>query len=184
MKIQSTSVDGCFVLEPVVHGDNRGYFMETFKKSLLQNKGIIHNIAQENESMSSQYISRGLHLQTHPCEMAKMRRVTSGRVIDICLDVRTQSPTYGKCSLVLLSDTNKKSHFIPRGCAAGLITLEDNTQFVYSCDNEYAPNTEIGYHLHSILPNLEKFCQDNSISIDIRNLIMSEKDKNLPFFKQ
>ncbi|MEM6516583.1 MAG: dTDP-4-dehydrorhamnose 3,5-epimerase [Bacteroidota bacterium] len=177
MKVKESFLKGCFVIEPTVFEDERGYFFESFnEKKFSELTGWDVKFVQDNESKSSKGVLRGLHFQTGKYEQAKLVRVINGSVLDVCVDLRRDSPTFGKHFSILLSESNKKQLFIPRGFAHGFVVLENHTIFNYKCDNYYNKASEDG-----IIYN------DKALSIDwhIPNaeLIFSEKDKALRTFK-
>lgn len=172
---EKTHIDGVYIITPKVFGDNRGYFMETYKQSDFEEAGIFCNFLQDNQSKSRKGVLRGLHFQkTYP--QAKLVRVIKGEVYDVAVDLRKESPTYGKYIGVLLSDENKKQFFIPRGFAHGFLVLSDEAEFVYKCDNLYHPEDEGGL-----------IYNDPDVNIDWPqgfDLMLSEKDKNYPTLKE
>ena len=176
MKVVQTKIHGCFIVEPKVFKDERGYFYESFNKILWEKhtKSNI-NFVQDNESSSSKGVLRGLHFQMGEHAQAKLVRVIKGKVQDVCVDLRKNSPTFGQYLTIELSEENKKQLFIPRGFAHGFLVLEDDTIFSYKCDNFYNKSSEAG-----IIYN------DSTLNIDWnfpeRELIISEKDKALPTF--
>jgi dTDP-4-dehydrorhamnose 3,5-epimerase len=144
MVFQETSIKGVFVIEPKVFNDARGYFFESWKKSEFeQNIGKVEFV-QENESKSSYGVLRGLHYQKGEYSQAKLVRVIKGRVLDVAVDIRRSSPTFGQHVMVELSDENKRQFFIPRGFAHGFLVLSDEAIFTYKVDNVYAPQSEAG----------------------------------------
>jgi len=177
MKIEETYLKGCFVISPDVIKDERGYFFESFNKKLFKElTGVSLNFVQDNQSKSSKGVLRGLHYQTGECAQAKLVRVIKGKVLDVCVDLRRDSKTFGKHFSIVLDDTENKQLYIPRGFAHGFLVLEDETIFTYKCDNFYNKSSEKG-----ILYN------DSSINIDwsfpVDQLILSSKDKSLPTFE-
>ena len=176
MNYIQTDIEGPLIIEPKVFGDNRGYFFESFSlRDFEANVGPIHFV-QDNESLSvKKGVLRGLHFQKGNAAQAKLLRVVKGSVLDVAVDIRPDSPTYGKYVSVVLSGENKRQFFIPRGFAHGFLVLEDNTIFQYKCDNFYAPETEGSYAWNS--PDLGI---DWGISSD--EVILSEKDKRAPVF--
>lgn len=162
-----TEIDGVVIIEPKVFGDNRGYFMETYNEADFKNAGLNYKFVQDNQSKSRKGVLRGLHFQkTH--QQAKLVRVIQGEVFDVAVDLRKDSPTYGKWVGVLLSDKNQKMFMIPRGFAHGFVVLSDTAEFVYKCDEFYHPEDEGG-----LLWN------DKDIGIDWPfdgEVILSEKD--------
>ena len=168
-----TKIDGVIIVEPKVFGDNRGYFMETYEKRKFAEGGITADFVQDNQSMSTKGVLRGLHFQkTHP--QAKLVRVIQGSVYDVAVDLRNGSPTYGEYVGVVLSSENKKQLFIPRGFAHGFLVLSDIAEFVYKCDDFYYPSDEGG-----IMWN------DPEVGVEwplakIEEIKLSEKDKKNP----
>ena len=140
-----TNIPDVVVIEPKVHGDNRGYFTETFREDKLEEfLGYKINFCQDNESKSSKGVLRGLHYQLAPYSQTKLVRVIKGRVLDVAVDIRKGSPTYGKHVSVELSDTNKLQLLVPRGFAHGFVVLEDDTIFAYKVDNYYSSQNDRG----------------------------------------
>ena len=137
-------ISGLRVIEPDVHVDGRGYFAETYNAQRYADAGIDAVFVQDNESRSSKGVVRGLHWQAAPHTQAKLVRVVSGAVLDVLVDVRKGSPTFGRHVSVYLSGENHKQVFVPRGLAHGFIALEDDTVFSYKCDNLYCPEAERG----------------------------------------
>ena len=138
-----TEIEGVFVIEPKVFGDNRGFFMETYKQSDFEEAGLKYNFIQDNQSRSHKGVLRGLHYQKkYP--QAKLVRVIQGEVFDVAVDLRKGSPTYGKWIGAILSAENKKMFLIPRGFAHGFLVLSDTAEFVYKCDEVYHPEDEGG----------------------------------------
>lgn len=171
---EKTHIDGVFIITPKIYGDNRGYFMETYKQNNFEEAGITCHFLQDNQSKSRKGVLRGLHFQkTYP--QAKLVRVIKGEVYDVAVDLRKDSPTYGKYIGVVLSEENKKQFFVPRGFAHGFLVLSEEAEFVYKCDNLYHPEDECG-----IIYN------DKDINIawpEGFEILLSEKDKALPTFK-
>lgn len=176
MEYIKLDIEGPVVIRPVKHKDARGYFMETFRlDEFKKNVGDV-NFVQENESRSTKGVIRGLHFQAPPFAQAKLVRCVMGRVLDVAVDIRVGSPTYGKFVAVELSEENNTQLFVPRGFAHGFSVLSDVAVFQYKCDNYYAPQAEGGI---SIL--------DKSIGIDWglnpEESILSEKDTKHPNLK-
>ena len=155
MTFTRTEIPDVVVIEPTVHGDSRGYFVETFRQDKLeeflgylpngqQGTKLKINFCQDNESKSSKGVLRGLHYQLPPYAQTKLVRVISGRVLDVAVDIRKNSPTFGKYVAVELSGENKKQLLIPRGFAHGFVVLEDDTVFAYKVDNYYSPECDRG----------------------------------------
>ncbi len=169
-----TSIKDVYVIEPKIYGDNRGYFMETYKESDFYQVGLHNRFIQDNQSKSKKGVLRGLHFQkTYP--QAKLVRVLEGEVFDVAVDLRKDSPTYGKYVGVVLSEENKKMFMIPRGFAHGFVVMSETATFTYKCDELYHPEDEGG-----IMWN------DPEIGIDWPNVgevLLSEKDKKHPFLR-
>lgn len=177
MTVKETHLSGCFVIEPQVFGDDRGYFFESFNQKAFEEKiGLEINFVQDNQSMSQRGVLRGLHFQKGAFAQAKLVRVIKGKVLDVVVDVRPESATYGQSFSIVLSEENQKQLFVPRGFAHGFSVLEDNTIFSYKCDNYYNKESEGG-----IIYN------DKDLNIDWKlseaEVQLSEKDKLLPEFK-
>lgn len=175
-KFTETKINGVYIIEPKVFGDNRGYFMETYNKEHFAEAGLTMNFVQDNESSSSKGVLRGLHFQTKHTQ-GKLVRVTKGEVFDVAVDLRKGSPTYGQWEGVVLSAENKKQFYIPEGFAHGFLVLSDHAIFNYKCTDFYCPEGEGG-----VLWN------DPYIGIEwpldgIDNIILSEKDKVHPTLK-
>ncbi len=174
MKIEDTKLNGCFLITPLLFTDNRGYFYESFNKRILDEAiGYQVNFVQDNQSQSSYGVIRGLHLQIGLDAQAKLVRVIEGEILDVVVDVRDSSSTYGMSASFELSETNKKQLFVPKGFAHGFIVLSKKATIHYKADNYYAPKSESG-----IIYN------DKNLNIDWRlpseDIITSEKDLLLP----
>lgn len=166
-----TEIEGVYVIEPKVFGDNRGYFMETYKETDFKAAGLDYKFVQENQSSSRKGVLRGLHFQkTFP--QAKLVRVLSGEVFDVAVDLRKNSKTYGKWVGVLLSGENKKQFMIPRGFAHGFVVVSDYAEFAYKCDELYHPEDEGGIAWND--PDVEIKWPE------VGEIIFSEKDKKNP----
>lgn len=145
MNVIRTDIEGVVVIEPQVFGDERGYFFESFNaERFLAQTGLRVEFVQDNESRSKRGVLRGLHFQREPYAQAKLVRVVQGRVIDVAVDIRPGSPTFGKYVATELSGENHRQMFIPKGFAHGYVVLEDNTVFQYKCDEYYHPEVEDG----------------------------------------
>jgi len=170
MKITTTAIEGVVILEPKVFGDERGYFFESFSQREFEEKVCKTTFVQDNESSSRYGVLRGLHFQKSPHAQAKLVRVVKGKVLDIAVDIRKGSPTFGHHVSTELSGENKRQLFIPRGFAHGFAVLSDEVVFQYKCDRYYVPHSEGG-----ILWN------DPALGIDWKlpeeDVILSEKDK-------
>lgn len=171
---ERTKIKDLYIISPVVYGDNRGYFMETYNKAELEQIGLYYDFVQDNQSSSSKGVLRGLHFQkTHP--QAKLVRVLKGEVFDVAVDLRKDSETYGQWVGVLLSEDNKKQFLIPRGFAHGFMVVSDYAEFAYKCDDLYHPEDEGGLMYN-----------DPDINIKwpkTEFIILSEKDQKHPSFK-
>ena len=169
-----TKIKGVYIIDVKTYGDERGYFMETYKESDFAVAGLDYKFVQDNQSSSKKGVLRGLHFQkTHP--QAKLVRVLSGEVFDVAVDLRKNSETYGKWAGVLLSAENHRQFMIPRGFAHGFLVVSDYAEFAYKCDDFYHPDDEGG-----IMWN------DPDIGIDwgdVSGVILSEKDKKHPLLK-
>ena len=145
MQFTRTNISDVIIIEPKVHGDDRGYFVETFRADKLEEfLGYKINFCQDNESKSSKGVLRGLHYQLPPHAQTKLVRVIQGRVLDVAVDIRKNSATFGKYVAVELSAENKKQMLVPRGFAHGFVVLEDDTIFAYKVDNYYSPECDRG----------------------------------------
>lgn len=168
-----TKIKGVYIIDVRTYGDNRGYFMETYKESDFKEAGLDYNFVQDNQSSSRKGVLRGLHFQKkHP--QAKLVRVIKGEVFDVAVDLRKGSPTYGQWVGAVLSEENKRQFMIPRGFAHGFVVLSDYAEFTYKCDDLYHPEDEGG-----ILWN------DPTIGVEwpeVGDVILSEKDKVQPLF--
>ena len=142
MNIITTPIENLLVLEPKVFEDERGYFFESFNKKKLEHIGIKESFVQDNQSLSNKNVLRGLHFQAPPFAQGKLVRVITGSVLDIAVDIRKESATYGKYFSAILSEQNKKMFWIPPGFAHGFLTLEDQTIFSYKCSGDYNPSSE------------------------------------------
>ena len=178
MNFVRTEIEDVVVIEPKVHGDDRGYFVETFREDKLEDfLGYKINFCQDNESKSAKGVLRGIHYQLPPFSQTKLVRVIQGRVLDVAVDIREGSPTFGKHVAVELSAKNKKQLFVPRGFAHGFVVLEDDTIFTYKVDNYYSPECDRG-----VLFSDEALGIDWILNIDELNL--SAKDKVQPKLAQ
>ena len=176
-KITKSEIEGVFTVEPTVFGDERGYFMETYNENDFKEEGIDLTFVQDNQSKSSKGVLRGLHLQVN-YPQGKLVRVIKGEVFDVGVDLRADSPTYGKWFGVVLSDENKKQLFIPPKFAHGFLVLSDEAEFVYKCTEFYHGEDESGIKW-----------DDEDIGIDwpldgIDEVILSDKDKQWKSFKE
>ena len=174
MNFIRTDIPDVVICEPKVHGDERGYFVETFRADKLEEfLGYKINFCQDNESKSSRGVLRGLHYQLAPAAQTKLVRVIQGRVLDVAVDIRKNSPTFGKHVAVELTSENKRQMLVPRGFAHGFVVLEDDTVFAYKVDNYYSPENDRGISF-----------SDEALNIDwqvpLSELNLSAKDKVQP----
>ena len=169
MEVIKTAIEGLVIIEPKVFKDARGYFFESFSQREFEQKVRKINFVQDNESMSSYGVMRGLHFQRPPYSQSKLVRCVKGRVLDVAVDIRKGSPTYGKHVAVELSEDNHRQFFVPRGFAHGFVVLSETAVFQYKCDNFYAPEADGGINI-----------KDESLGIDwqiaIEDALLSEKD--------
>lgn len=177
MKVVETNLKGCFVIEPTVFGDDRGSFFESFNKQRFFDLTGIHiDFVQDNQSLSQRGVLRGLHFQKGEFVQAKLVRVIKGKVLDIVVDIRKESETYGDVFSIELSGENNKQLFVPRGFAHGFSVLEDQTIFSYKCDNYYNKESEGGIIYNDAELNIDW-------KLSSKEILLSEKDKVLPNFK-
>ncbi len=177
MKFIRTKIEDVVIIEPAVHGDHRGYFVETFRQDKLEDfLGFKLNFCQDNESKSSYGVLRGLHYQMPPFSQTKLVRVIEGNVLDVAVDIREGSPTFGNHVAVELTGENKRQLFVPRGFAHGFVVLSDSATFAYKVDNYYSPENDRGIAF-----------DDPSIGIDWiverEKLNLSQKDTKQPLLK-
>jgi len=177
MQFKRTKIRDVVIIEPKVHGDERGYFVETFRLDKLEDfLGFKLNFCQDNESKSSKGVIRGLHYQLAPSAQTKLVRVIQGSVLDVAVDIREGSPTFGEYVAVKLTQENKKQLFVPRGFAHGFVVLEDDTIFAYKVDNYYSPKNDRGIAF-----------DDEAIGVDWilerDELKLSDKDTKQPLLK-
>jgi len=171
LKFTPQSIPEVILIEPTAHGDDRGYFVETFKQDKFENTiGYRVNFIQDNESKSTNGVLRGLHYQLPPYTQAKLVRVIKGRVLDVAVDIRKSSPTFGQHVSVELNSKNKHQLFIPRGFAHGFLVLSDSAIFSYKVDNYYSPNFERGIAFNDKKLNIDWIMSKNKIKL-------SDKDK-------
>lgn len=177
MEVIKTNIEGVVIIEPRVFADDRGYFFESFSQREFDEKVRPIRFVQDNESMSTRGVMRGLHFQRPPYAQSKLVRCVRGAVLDVAVDIRKGSPTYGQHVAVELSAENHRQLFIPRGFAHGFAVLTDQAVFQYKCDNLYAPQADGGIQL-----------MDRSLAIDWivepDSVILSEKDKKHPMLAE
>ncbi|MBC2850952.1 dTDP-4-dehydrorhamnose 3,5-epimerase [Cetobacterium sp. 8H] len=176
-----TGIKDLIVIEPTVFGDNRGFFMESYSKKDFSEIGLDMEFVQDNHSKSKKGVLRGLHFQTEHVQ-GKLVRVTAGSVLDVAVDLREGSETFGKYFLAELTAENKKMFYIPPGFAHGFLTLEDNTEFLYKCTDYYAPEFDSGVLWNDsdigIEWNFEKY------NLSVEEILLSEKDKKQQTLKE
>ncbi|HBG40969.1 MAG TPA: dTDP-4-dehydrorhamnose 3,5-epimerase, partial [Porphyromonadaceae bacterium] len=177
MTIIPTTIPSVVIIEPKVFGDERGYFFESFSEKIFREKVCDTHFVQDNESKSSYGVLRGLHFQKPPFAQAKLVRVIKGAVLDVAVDIRKGSPTFGQHVAVELTAENKRQLFLPRGFAHGFVVLSPETLFQYKCDEYYHPESEGGIRW-----------DDPSLKIDWKiaekDILLSEKDKKNPFLQE
>lgn len=178
MNIIQAPINGLLVIEPKVWKDNRGYFYESYNAKLFADAGITSNFVQDNQSFSEKGALRGLHAQKAPFAQGKLVRVIQGSVLDIAVDIRKESPTYGQHFSIELSGENHKQLWIPAGFLHGFLTLEDNTIFTYKVSNYYDKSSEIGVMWNDADLNINW-----STELPKEQFLLSEKDQILPLFK-
>lgn len=172
MEFIKTEIDGVWIIEPKVFNDERGYFFESFKQAEFdQHIGYHVDFIQDNESKSSYGVLRGLHYQEDDTAQAKLVRVIKGKVVDVAVDLRKSSPTFGKYVMVELSEDNKRQFFVPRGFAHGFLVLSDEAVFTYKVDNVYSPKTEASIKWNDETVGI-------TWPIDTKDVILSDKDLN------
>lgn len=177
MQIQHTPIAGCFILIPKVIKDERGYFFERFNQRVFENlTGKSVNFVQDNESLSVYGVIRGLHGQKGEAAQAKLVSVSQGRILDVVVDIRPDSPTFGKTFSIELSEENKKQLFVPKGLLHGFSVLSKKAKFLYKCDAFYDQEAEIGLRYNDPKLNIDW-------KIPVEDQIISEKDQHLPFFE-
>ena len=171
MTFTRTVIPDVVIIEPKVHGDSRGYFVETFVSNKLEEfLGYQINFCQDNESKSSKGVLRGLHYQLPPFAQTKLVRVIHGRVLDVAVDIRKNSPTFGKYVAVELSGENKKQLLIPRGFAHGFVVLEDDTVFAYKVDNYYSPECDRGIAFDDKNLNIDWILNHDELNLSAKDI--------------
>lgn len=173
MELIKTDIEGVVILEPRVFTDARGYFFESFNRKAFEELVGQVDFVQDNESCSSRGVMRGLHFQRPPHAQAKLVRCVRGSVLDVAVDIRKASPTYGKHVVCLLTEHNHRQFFIPRGFAHGFAVLSDTAVFQYKCDNYYHPEADGGISIVDPLLDIDW-------RLDLNEAILSEKDKKQP----
>ena len=176
MKFIETKISDLIIIEPTVFGDARGYFLESYNQKKFEEVVGKTSFVQDNESKSSKGVLRGLHFQKPPFEQAKLVRCIDGEVLDVAVDIRKNSKTYGKHVSVLLSGENKRQLFVPRGFAHGFLVLSDSATFAYKVDNIYAPEYDSGIKYNDKDLNINWSLTENEFQLSL-------KDNNLSFFE-
>ena len=176
MKFIKTAIPDVYIIEPLVFEDDRGYFLESFNLEKFEENVYPIKFLQDNESKSSRGVLRGLHFQKPPFSQAKIVRCIEGCVMDVAVDIRKGSPTYGKHVAVELSGENKRQLFVPRGFAHGFSVLSENAVFAYKVDNTYAPESDSGIRYDDKELNIDWGLNKEEVQLSV-------KDKNLTFFK-
>jgi dTDP-4-dehydrorhamnose 3,5-epimerase len=177
MKFIKTEISDVYIIEPSVFGDNRGYFLESFNLEKFKENIYSIKFVQDNESKSSKGVLRGLNFQKPPFEQAKLVRCIEGKVIDVAVDIRKGSPTYGMHVAIELSGENKRQLFVPRGFAHGFLVLSDSATFAYKVDNTYAPEFDAGIRWNDKELNIQWGMEDSIVKV-------SAKDAELPFLSE
>lgn len=175
LKVTPVKIKGLFLIEPIVHQDSRGFFLESYNEESFIRNGLNYTFIQDNHSLSRESgVIRGLHYQLNPKAQTKLVRATAGAIYDVAVDLRKDSETFGQWAGFILSEENKRQLLIPKGFAHGFCTLTTDTQVMYKVDDYYSPE-----HDRGIIWNDEEF----NINWPVSNPILSEKDKNHPKFK-
>ena len=175
MPFSKTDIPGLLVFQPRVFEDDRGYFFESFNEKIFQEAGVDARFVQDNQAYSGRGVLRGLHYQKMPYTQAKLVRVLEGEVLDVAVDIRKGSPTYGRHFSTILSGNNKKQLFVPRGFAHGYVVLSETAVFFYKCDNFYSKEHEDG-----IRPDCPVL--DIDWKYDLSKAIIAERDRGFPVF--
>ena len=176
MKFIDTKIEGITIIQPIVFGDARGYFFESYNQKKFEEVVGKISFVQDNESKSSKGVLRGLHFQKPPFNQAKLVRCIEGRVMDVVVDIRKGSPTYGKHVAIELTGENKRQLFVPRGFAHGFSVLSDTAVFAYKVDNRYAPAFDAGIRYDDKELNIDWGLPEEDVQLSV-------KDENLSFFK-
>ena len=184
MTFTRTAIPDVIIIEPQVHGDERGYFVETFRADKLEEfLGYKINFCQDNESKSSRGVLRGLHYQLAPSAQTKLVRVISGSVLDVAVDIRKGSPTFGQHVAVELSAENKRQLLVPRGFAHGFVVLEDDTVFAYKVDNYYSPENDRGILFSDEALNIEWQVAHNELNLSSKDNVQPKLSETEDIFE-
>ena len=184
MEFIRTNIPDVIIIEPKVHGDHRGYFVETFRADKLEEfLGFKLNFGQDNESKSSKGVLRGLHYQLPPHAQTKLVRVIAGRVLDVAVDIRRNSPTFGQHVAVELSADNKKQMLVPRGFAHGFVVLEDDTIFAYKVDNYYSPECDRGIAFNDPALNIDWILKTEELKLSAKDTTQPKLNETNDLFE-
>ena len=184
MNFIRTNIPDVIIIEPTVHGDHRGYFVETFRADKLEEfLGYKLNFGQDNESKSSKGVLRGLHYQLAPHAQTKLVRVISGRVLDVAVDIRKNSPTFGQHVAVELTADNKKQLLVPRGFAHGFVVLEDDTIFAYKVDNYYSPECDRGIAFNDPALNIDWILKTEELKLSAKDTTQPKLNETNDLFE-
>jgi dTDP-4-dehydrorhamnose 3,5-epimerase len=180
LKVAKTHIEGLLIITPTIFGDERGHFFESYRKDMLNEAGIKEEFVQDNQSLSSKGILRGLHFQKEPYAQGKLVRVIQGAVLDVAVDIRKKSATYGQHIAIELNEQNKTMFYVPAGFAHGFLTLEDDTIFVYKCTNYYHKDSEQSILWNSPSLNIS-WPSDSPLLSAKDNVAIDFSDFNSPF---
>jgi len=184
MKFTRTKIPDVIIIEPKVHGDDRGYFVETFRADKVEEfLGYKINFCQDNESKSSKGVLRGLHYQLSPAAQTKLVRVIQGSVLDVAVDIRKGSPTFGQYVSVKLTGENKKQLLVPRGFAHGFVVLENDTTFAYKVDNYYSPENDRGISFDDIDLDIDWILDKEELNLSAKDKIQPKLSETNDIFK-
>ena len=184
MNFIRTNIPDVIIIEPTVHGDHRGYFVETFRADKLETfLGYKLNFGQDNESKSSKGVLRGLHYQLAPHAQTKLVRVISGRVLDVAVDIRRNSPTFGQHVAVELTADNKRQLLVPRGFAHGFVVLEDDTIFAYKVDNYYSPQCDRGIAFDDESLNIDWILENEELKLSAKDTTQPKLNETNDLFE-
>ena len=184
MNFIRTNIPDVIIIEPTVHGDHRGYFVETFRADKLEAfLGYKLNFGQDNESKSSKGVLRGLHYQLPPHAQTKLVRVISGRVLDVAVDIRKNSPTFGQHVAVELTADNKRQMLVPRGFAHGFVVLEDDTIFAYKVDNYYSPECDRGIAFNDPALNIDWILKTEELKLSAKDTTQPKLNETNDLFE-
>jgi len=184
MNFVKTEIPEVVICEPIVHGDERGYFVETFRQDKLEEFiGYKINFVQDNESKSSRGVLRGLHYQLAPAAQTKLVRVIKGRVLDVAVDIRKGSPTFGRHVAVELSSENKRQLLVPRGFAHAFVVLEDDTIFAYKVDNYYSPENDRGIAFNDKALAINWMVDENELNLSAKDKVQPKLSETEDLFE-